>query len=516
MSNYEVRITTDVDIKALDDAQKKLNRLAGEDYKLRLSIDTNSLKNIDQFGKQFKNQFQNIGQNAGNSLGNGVNRELLKIQRNLNNLKFESIESKMNSQISKYKNQSGNSMLNIARSAQQEYSNSLKELKSLTSQGFDINDEQIVVAFNNMTNASERFKNAMSAVKVEMTNTIDSEKAETAANNVRKYYNENTKALKKYGSELEKVESQFRKATTQGEYNSAMQQFRKIQSQINADGLTGKSQIDEFKRAATQIGEFVGIYGILQSVVMDGSRNMVQSVIDVNDAVTDLRMATSMSNEEAYKMMDSYYKLGDKLKATGTDIAKSSTEWLKQGKTLSEASKLTEDAIVLSKIGDLSSEDATKTITAYMKSYDVAEKDVMDFVDKISAIDMDSATDVGGLSDAFNKVAANARNAGVEAEKVLAYAAAIGETTQEGMDSVGTSLNAIFSRMGNIKLSRLEDPETGEDLSNVETSLGNVGIKLRKSTNEFREFDDVLAETAHRWDSFSEVTQRSIASSFAG
>lgn len=41
----------------------------------------------------------------------------------------------------------------------------------------------------------------------------------------------------------------------------------------------------------------------------------------------------------------------------------------------------------------------------------------------------------------------------------------IGETTQEGMDSVGTSLNSIFSRMGNIKLSRLKDPESGEDLN---------------------------------------------------
>ena len=100
-----------------------------------------------------------------------------------------------------------------------------------------------------------------------------------------------------------------------------------------------------------------------------------------------------------------------------------------------------------------------------MKSYDLDESEVMDFIDKISAIDMASATDVGGLADAFNKVAANARNAGIETEKVLAYAATIGETTQEGMDSVGTSLNSIFSRMGNIKLSRLKDPESGEDLN---------------------------------------------------
>ena len=138
---------------------------------------------------------------------------------------------------------------------------------------------------------------------------------------------------------------------------------------------------------------------------MDGGRKMVSNVVTVNDAMTDLRMATSLSNDEAYKMMDTYYELGDKLKATGVDIAKSSTEWLKQGKAIQEASKLTEDSIVLSKIGDLSSEEATKTITAAMKSYNIAEDQVMGFVDQISAIDMASATDVGGLATAFNEVA---------------------------------------------------------------------------------------------------------------
>lgn len=151
-----------------------------------------------------------------------------------------------------------------------------------------------------------------------------------------------------------------------------------------------------------------------------------------------------------------------------------------------------------------------------MKSYNLGVDEVMDFVDQISAIDLVSATDVGGLAQAFNEVAANARQAGVSTQELLSYAAAIGETTQEGMASVGTSLNAIFSRMGNIKLSRLKDYETGEDLSNVETVLRGVGIKLRDTQDEFRDFDEVLDETASRWNSFSGVQQRAVAQAFAG
>ena len=152
-----------------------------------------------------------------------------------------------------------------------------------------------------------------------------------------------------------------------------------------------------------------------------------------------------------------------------------------------------------------------------MKSYDLAESQVMGFIDQISSIDMASATDVGGLSQAFNEVAANAKNAGIETEKLLSYAAVIGETSQEGMASVGTSLNAIFSRMGNIKLSRLKDYENdGEDLSNVETVLKKNGIALRDTTGQFKEFDDVLDETASKWKNFDSVTQRAVANAFAG
>lgn len=130
---------------------------------------------------------------------------------------------------------------------------------------------------------------------------------------------------------------------------------------------------------------------------------------------------------------------------------------------------------------------------------------------------MASATDVARLATAFNEVAANAKQAGVSTQELLAYAAAIGETTQEGMASVGASLNAIFSRMGNIKLARLKDYENnGEDLSNVETVLRGVGISLRSSATEFRDFDEVLDETASRWSSFSGVQQRAVSQAFAG
>ncbi len=173
--------------------------------------------------------------------------------------------------------------------------------------------------------------------------------------------------------------------------------------------------------------------------------------------------------------------------------------------------------MILSKVGKLDSAESTKYLTSAMKGYNVAVGNTLGVVDKLSAVDMDSATDVGGLAEGMSEVASSADLAGISMDKLLGYLAVIGETTQDSMSSVGRSLNAIFSRMGNVKLSRLKDYQnSGEDLSNVETVLRGEGINLRDSQNSFRNFGDVLDEVAGKWGSFSEVSQHAIASAFAG
>ena len=366
-----------------------------------------------------------------------------------------------------------------------------------------------------MTTAIEKYNNAMTEVRNKYSKNVDAGVAERGANSVKTYYENNTRAAKKYGTELKSLEERYRNVRTEAEKLEIETEFKNLKSKISAEGLTGKSFFDELKRGFKQIGEFTTIYSLLDEIPQVIER-MASETIAVDDAMTQLQMATNVSDSQEKQIMQTYSEMGDILKATSVDVATSATEWLKQGKTIAESQELATESIILSKIGDLSSEESTSVITAAMKSYDLQIDEIRGFVDQISAIDMASATDVGGLATAFNEVAANAKQAGVETQELLAYAAAIGETTQEGMESVGTSLNSIFSRMGNIKLSRLKDPESGEDLSNVETVLNNVGIKLRDSQSEFRNFGEVLYETASKWNNFSSVTQRSIAQAFAG
>lgn len=613
MSEYEVRVDTNVDTSELDSAQKKLDSLVKNGKHIKVDFDIDGMKNLNKINgvlkgikknnkisvkadmdtsgikkglsdiERAKRSVSTLKIDADVSKANAdfkkfeslttssvekARKLLSDINKDINNVKLAPNDSimeinfnKLTSDLEKYRNQikvvqneqkeftkllrssekaqhdleSYKVQSNIAKmkselnsfsesydidknkfenieSIIKEYSDTMDKLRRHydNNDSFVLDTDELSADLNKANLAVERFENTMSELKHSVKGTLNSLESSILSNDIQKYMKENTRLTKEYEDAL----NDLSRRAASGE--NVRKQFASAKSEIALKGLNGKSFIDEIARGFKQIGQFATTYGVIQDVFMDGGRKMVSNVVTVNDAMTDLRMATSLSNDEAYKMMDTYYELGDKLKATGIDIAKSSTEWLKQGKAIQEASKLTEDSIVLSKIGDLSSEEATKTITAAMKSYNIAEDQVMGFVDQISAIDMASATDVGGLATAFNEVAANAKTAGVETQNLLSYAAVIGETTQEGMASVGTSLNAIFSRMGNIKLSRLKDYETGEDLSNVETVLRGVGISLRDTQDEFKDFDLVLSETAEGWKTFSGVQKRAVAQAFAG
>lgn len=513
----------------VNELEQKLSKMQNKSVDIKFNVQgQNQINNIIQQLQNVQRQGINLNlnnnnmarsaQNAARQYTQNFQRQInsSKLKYNIDTGKYAAASSKMSKQLGAYGTQD-TANIQKATAALASYNQALDKLQNHYNGSNVLGKKQLQQTFQDMTKAGDTFKNTLSQIRDESSKALSPTVANTSGNKVVEYMNANSRAVKKYGASLKTLEQQYRSMTTIEEKANYDKVFANLKSRIDAEGLSGNSWFGELKRATGQIAQFAGVYGMLQNTVMQIPYKAITAVKDYDAAMTNMQMATGISNTQAQELMNTYSDMGKQLKVTGVDVATSATEWMKQGKTIEESNKLAQDSIVLSKIGDLSSDDATRTITAAMKSYDLNESQVMDFVDQISAIDMASATDVGGLADAFNEVAANANQAGISTKQLLSYAAVIGETTQEGMSSVGTSLNAIFSRMGNIKLSRLKDYQNGgEDLSNVETVLRGVGISLRDTDGEFRNFGDVLDETAGRWSDFGIVQQRAVAQAFSG
>lgn len=389
------------------------------------------------------------------------------VSRTLGNKSYDANLAAQQKKLSKY--YSGSEEYKNANKSFEEYKQNVKGLQELHTQyqanPSTANQDAIIKQNEKVIQSYKKLNNEIKILDATQSKALNPGEGSIQANKIRTYMTNNTKAAKEYGAALENLAKQSENATTKGEAQSLNQQFKQMQAEISAKGLTGNSMFSEVKRGFSQISQFVGTYGILQSG-MNKAQEMVQNTYDVDSAMTQLQMATGVSNDKAKDLMKTYSDMGHQLKATGTDVAASSTEWMKQGQSVEKSNKLAESSIKLSKVGDLTSENATKYLTSARKGYGITSaEDTLKIVDKMSSVDMASATDVGGLAEGMSEVATNANLAGVSMDKLLGYLATIGETTQEGMSSVGTGLNAIFSRMGNIKLARLKDYQNnGEDL----------------------------------------------------
>lgn len=316
-----------------------------------------------------------------------------------------------------------------------------------------------------------------------------------------------------FGQQYDTIVSQFTAGNISPE--EAIRQLVQLRKNLQAAGLAGKTFSQTFENALNKFAQYISVSTIILSL-MSGLRTLVQNVIELDSAMVDLQIASGMTKNEVRNLINEYHELGQELGATTIEVAKSADTWLRQGYSIDEANELISDSMMLSKLGQIEADEAAKALTSSMKGYGVAVEDATSIVDKFTAVDMAAATSAGDIATAMAETAVGADVAGVSMDRLVGYITQVAEVTQDAPESVGTFFRTLFARMGNIKAGRLIDPETEEDLSDVEATLNGMGIQLRDSNEEFRNFAEVLDEVAGKWDTMSSVQQRAIAVSFAG
>ena len=252
------------------------------------------------------------------------------------------------------------------------------------------------------------------------------------------------------------------------------------------------------------------------AALIQSLRRLITVTRELDACVTDLQIATGLSREQTRELVKNYSDLAKQIGATTVEVAQAADTWLRQGYSIEEANELIIQSTMLSKLGQMDAAASSEALTSALKGYKLEAKDAAAVVDKLTAVDMESATTAGGLATAMSETANSARLAGISMDELIGYLAVVKEVTQDGDEAVGNFAKTMFARMGNLKAGYLSDPETGESLSNVEAALSGVGIKLRENNSEFRDFGEVLAEVGNDWESFSSVQQRAIAVAFAG
>lgn len=270
---------------------------------------------------------------------------------------------------------------------------------------------------------------------------------------------------------------------------------------------------------------FTGGMAIMRAIakIRQEVQKLVNQAKELDKVMTNVRIVTNGSKEDTRNLISEYSDLAKQLGVTTKEVAQSGIEWMRQGYEAAEATKLITASLYLSKLGMIDSTTATKSLTSALKGFKLEAAEAMTVVDKLTAIDLRAATSAGDIAEGLAQFANLGSLSGVDIDQAAAYVATIADVTQRGGSSAGQALKTIISRFGNVKAGaynelnvETDNSEASENLNDVERVLNKIGISIRDTNLHFKDFDEVLADIADKWESLDNVSKKAIANAFAG
>lgn len=265
-----------------------------------------------------------------------------------------------------------------------------------------------------------------------------------------------------------------------------------------------------------------GLHRVIMRLIRSVSQ-LVQQAIGLDKVLANLRIVTGDSKNSTRQLISEYANLGKAIGVTTTEVASSAVEWLRQGYETAEVLDLVKSSMYLSKLGMMDASTATQSLTSALKGFKLQASESMNVVDKLTAIDMKAATSAGEIAQGLAQFANLGSLAGVNIDQAAAYVATISDVTQMSGSSAGQALKTIISRYGNVKAGAYtklntdsESSDENVNINDVERVLSKLGISIRKSNLEFKDFDEVLDSIAEKWSTLDRVSQKAVATAFAG
>lgn len=501
---------------------QQLNKIArsidNTNNRMKVTIGVNENQTRQLIQKQLNNISKGLKITiGGNTSGQGAQKQVKDLTRQIQNAQNKLASMGGNADFRRYTN--GN--IKGSEEAYKKYIQAVNEARiaEKAMNADKTGNIQLQQTFIDKVNAARNAQQQLNAV---FNNSTAMDKQSLSYNKViariteyQAKFKDTLKNTPQLAAQLEELNRQLAGGTFKGTEADAQNKFIALTNQIRQAGGEAETLGQKIRRI---FGEKLG-YGIIASAAMMARRavrEVYTNVVELDNAVVNLQIATGKNREETKELVDTYSDLGRELGATTKEVANAADTWLRQGYNIEDTNELIKQSTMLSKLGQMESAEASTALTSSLKGYQLAASDAASVVDKLTAVDMEAAASAGDIATAMAECANSARIAGVDMNTLIGYLTTVKEVTQDGSESVGTFAKTMFARMGNIKAGNLEDPETGENLSDVESALSSVGIKLRSANNQFRDFDDVLSEVAADWDNYSNVQQHAIAVAFAG
>lgn len=374
---------------------------------------------------------------------------------------------------------------------------------------------------------SDTTRNSLLKQTLDLLNRIEKAQADWTAAATGKSSLEYDK-LQKYCTELRSLIEQFKAGelsteTFKQKLSSVNQKFAESSAAIKSAGENTKTFSERIGGLAGKFSTWFSITQVIMAAV-NALRQMVDAVIDVDTAMTELKKVTDETEDTYIKYLEKATARAKTLGATITDTVTASGDFARLGYDLDEAASLADAALVYKNVGDgiedISS--ASESIISTMKAFGVEAENAMFIVDKFNEVGNNFAISSKGVGDALLRSASALAAGNNTLNESIGLITAANSVVQDA-DKVGTTLKTISMFL---RAAKTEAEEAGESTDGMASSVselrdellaltgGKVDIQIDENT--FKSTYQIIKELSEVWGELTDISQANIMEMIGG
>lgn len=246
-------------------------------------------------------------------------------------------------------------------------------------------------------------------------------------------------------------------------------------------------------------------------------KEMVGSVRELQEALVNINYTMELSGRQLKEIGESSLQMAKDLYTSASNILGAVKLYANAKESTKSILQKARPAIMLSNVTGFSGEESAKYLQTIMNQFDLTQDDLMGISDTIQAISQSIAHDFAdGIVQINEGIATSgevARAAGMDLSEYASMIGLLVEKTGLQGSQLGNSLKTIITRT--TKAGKIMGIDEGE-ISDAEKSLRSVGIEVRKTDGEFKDFNITMGELSKQWESLSDVEKSNISFNLAG
>lgn len=232
-------------------------------------------------------------------------------------------------------------------------------------------------------------------------------------------------------------------------------------------------------------GASVGIINGFQNALS----NLVKTGIEVQKTLADISAISGATGTELSKLADGIFDVAKNTGQSFKTASEAALEFSRQGLTLEETIKRTNDALTLSRFTGLSAADSVDTLTAAFNSFQESGITTAQILNKLVAVDSAYAVSAADLAKAISRVGSVGIEAGVSLDELNAAVTAVQQRTARGGAVIGNAFKTIFTNLRS---------------ENAIKALRDIGVESLDLQGNLKPSLEVLKELAVRVQSLGE------------